>query len=83
MTLSPDFKPYESKPVTRHAVQITDGHDVTKIGEATYVIGLSDRSLAFKAYEQPKVGDYVVWLKDNDIYHCSEAVFRERNVVED
>lgn len=80
--ISQDFQAYESKPVTHHAVQITEAHEVTKIGEATYAIKLSDKTLAFKAYEPPLVGDYVVWLKDDDIYHCSEAVFRERNVVE-
>lgn len=80
--ISQDFQAYESKPVTRHAVQITAEREVTRLGESTYAVKLSDKTLAFKAYEEPKVGDYVVWLKDDDIYHCSEAVFRERNVVE-
>jgi hypothetical protein len=39
--------------------------------------------VGFKAYEQPVAGDYIVWLKADDIYHCSRDVFHERNLVED
>lgn len=83
MSLPKEFLPYESKPVTRYAHKITDADKLAKVGEATYNIVLSDTVVAFKAYEKPVPGDYIVWLKDDDIYHCSDAVFRERNVVED
>ncbi len=29
----------------------------------------------------PKAGDYIVYLNDKDVYHCSEEVFRGRNIV--
>ena len=83
MNLPQDFQAFESKPVTRHAYQIKDYDAMAKIGEATYNIVLGPRVIEFKAYEKPVPGDFIVWLKDDDIYHCSEAVFRERNVVED
>lgn len=83
MKINPAFKPYQSKPVTRYAHQIEDADELTKVGEATYAISLHDEMVEFKAYEPPVAGDFIVWLKDDHIYHCSRAVFHERNHVED
>jgi hypothetical protein len=77
-----EFKPYQPKPVTRYAYQITEHDAMAKMGKATYNIVLASSVVAFKAYEKPQVGDFIVYTAD-DIYHCSEATFRERNVVED
>jgi hypothetical protein len=82
MNLPQDFQAFESKPVTRHAYQITEHDAIAKMGKATYNIVLGPRVIEFKAYEKPQVGDFIVYTAD-DIYHCSEATFRERNVVED
>ena len=74
------FKPYESKPVTRMAFQITSApeDEVISYSEAsTYYC----RGVMFKAYEEPKVGDWIVRLTETDTYHCTDAVFRERNIV--
>jgi hypothetical protein len=81
------FKPYESKPVTRMAFQIRDIHVVkkSKSEESSYFINqlgdIVSNSIKFKAYEEPKVGDWIVRLTDTDTYHCTDEVFRERNVV--
>lgn len=71
------FKPYESKPITRMAFQITQ--DVTKshTEESVYCT----EGISFKAYESPKQGDWVVRLTQEDTYHVSDVVFRERNIV--
>jgi hypothetical protein len=80
-----EFKPYESKPVTRHAFQITDKMEWAKVGEAEYMIGENTDEttniIRFKAYEEPKLGDWIVRLTAEDTYHCTDAVFRERNIV--
>ena len=80
-----EFKPYEAKPVTRMAFQITDKHGWVKRGEATYSITeITEHTtniITFKAYEEPKLGDWVVRLTEADTYHCTDAVFRERNIV--
>lgn len=80
-----EFKPFEAKPVTRMAFQITDQHEFAKIGEAEYMIAEKTQHttnmIRFKAYEEPKIGDWVVRLTQEDTYHCSDAVFRERNIV--
>lgn len=81
-----EFKPYESKPVTRMAFQITANHGLAKIGEVTWLLAelstSTDRGkIKFKAYEEPKIGDWVVQLTAEDTYHCTDAVFRERNIV--
>ena len=82
-----EFKFYDSKPVQRTALQITEKHKVEKCTdrEATYTISSSDGVVTdtvwFKAYEEPKVGDWVIELTAEDTYHCTDAVFRERNIV--
>lgn len=82
------FKPYEAKPVTRMAFQITREHIITRNPdkEASYHVGHINMAvitapIEFKAYEEPKVGDWIVRLTAKDTYHCTDAVFRERNIV--
>jgi hypothetical protein len=80
-----EFKAYDSKPVIRWAFQITDQHDFAKIGEAKYMImektQHTTNMIRFKAHEEVKVGDWVVKLTESDTYHCTDAVFRERNII--
>lgn len=79
------FQSYESKPVTRQAFQITDKHSWTKVGESEYIISedtdQTTNLIRFKAYQEPVIGDWIVRLTAEDTYHCTDAVFRERNVV--
>ncbi len=89
-----EFKPYKAKPVTRMAFQITEEHTITKnpekessyhIAQLRQVVAIPDdfiNPIEFKAYEEPKVGDWVVRLTESDTYHCTDAVFRERNIVD-
>lgn len=81
MTIPQSFKPYESKPITRYAHRLTAADKIAKVGEATYNVVLPDTVVAFKAYEEPHVGDFIVWLSGNDIYHCTAKVFAERNII--
>jgi hypothetical protein len=85
------FIPYESKPITRMAFQITKNHVIIKpkapdgcIYSIGY-IGLGNnvvtKPIEFKAYEHPVVGDWIVRLTAEDTYHCTDAVFRDRNTV--
>jgi hypothetical protein len=37
--------------------------------------------IVFKAYQQPIQGDWICRLTEEDTYHCSDTVFRERNIV--
>lgn len=77
------FKDYQSKPVTRRAYEIK-GDDVlwTSESPSTWRIQVDGELISFKAYEDPQPGDYIVYLTESDIYHCSRPVFHERNVVE-
>jgi hypothetical protein len=87
------FKEYESKPIMRQAFQITSEmrclHIVGK--ESTYAIWPTKKdcmdqypegAILFKAYQEPKDGDWVVRLTENDTYHVSDEVFRKGNVVD-
>jgi len=78
-----EFKPYEAKPITRMAFQITEDMLIaaSDVYPSTYYILHAEQSIRFKAYEEPKVGDWVVRLTEDDTYHCTDAVFRERNIV--
>lgn len=79
------FKDYQSKPITRSAHRITNEDTTYKVegAESTYILIIKEslEKVRFKAYEEVKVGDYVVYLDDTDIYHCSAKVFEERNIV--
>jgi len=82
------FKEYESKPVTRKAHRITERDEWNKVDETEdgeYILATYDHPepINFKADEEPKVGDYVVYLNMDDIYHYSKKVFEERNIVPD
>ncbi|GEK52358.1 hypothetical protein [Vreelandella venusta] len=76
------FNTYESKPVTRLAHKIEANDVIQALPDCTYAIRVDEVDVLFKAYTTPVVGDYVVYLNDGDIYHCSAEVFAERNIVE-
>lgn len=80
-----EFKPYQSKPITRMAFQLSDQHEWAKIEESTYFVSekttQTTNFMRFKAYEEPKIGDWIVRLTEDDTYHVSNEVFHERNIV--
>ena len=73
-----DFKDYQSKPITRTAAVIPEGVPIVYTPENSEAT-VSD--VTFKCYEKPVAGDFVVHLSEEDVYHCSKAVFAERNVL--
>ena len=73
------FHDYESKPITRKAYQIKDTDDIICTGLDTY--RLASSTLKFVAYEEVKPGAFIVYLNKDDVYHCNEELFRERNIV--
>lgn len=86
----PGFKLYDAKPIQREAYQLTE-EDIKRINEfmdnsqtdaAVFFIG--EESINFAYHCKPdeiKAGDYVVFINENDTYHCSEEVFNERNIT--
>ena len=77
-------KDYTSKPITRsaHKVEETDIIEKHCSEEATFILLTQNENVTFKAYEEVKTGDYIVYLNKDDIYHCSKKVFEERNIVD-
>jgi hypothetical protein len=75
------FKSYDSKPIQRLAVQIKDASSVKKVAFNTYCYTEDGVSVTFKAYIEPIQGDWVVRLTAEDTYHCTDSVFRDRNIV--
>ncbi len=71
------FKEYQSKPIVREAMEIMALPAKIEDKESTYTYN----GVEFKAYEQPQIGDWVVRLTEEDTYHVSDKVFRERNIV--
>lgn len=83
-----EFKSYESKPITRQAFQIKSNMLIAygeegSFGMVNEVVGgrIQFPPVKFKAYLLPVHGDWVVRLTETDTYHCTDAVFRERNIV--
>lgn len=85
-----EFKPYQSRPVTRMAFQITKNHVIIppkSRNGAEYKIGFIDQGneiikpIEFKAYTQPKVGDYIIQNPGEANYHCDFDTFLARNIV--
>lgn len=74
------FKPYESKPITRLAHEITETDIISKQGPKLFQLKFrSGEAYNFVAHETVKTGDFIVYLNENDIYHCNRKVFAERN----
>jgi len=71
------FKPYQSKPITRMALEIPVGASITWVEPNTYTYD----GITFKAYETPQVGDFICRLTVEDTYHVARGVFMERNIV--
>lgn len=75
------FKDYQSKPITRKAHQVESLDELSAVDESTATLTIGMEQYTYKYYEPVKVGDFIVFLDDTDIYHCSEKVFKERNIV--
>ena len=77
------FSEFESKPITRLAHKITEDDLVSKVMgiEATYSLTTAGQEVFFKAYGEVAVGDFVVHLGKDEMYHCTAKVFAERNIV--
>ena len=75
------FKPYEAKPITRMAYEVQLGDHIDRLDDSTSEIFTQWGGCVFKHYEPVKPGDYIVRLTETDTYHCTRAVFHERNIV--
>lgn len=80
------FKDFQSKPFVRRALEITEDTKIKIISNTEAVVeyesGDYTHAFPFRYYEEINKGDFVVYLADEDIYHCRRAVFLERNFVE-
>lgn len=76
------FSEFESKPIKRNALKITEEHGILYLEEKSEaVVRTPLGDLTFKCYEEPKIGDYVCYLNAEDVYHCNAEVFADRNIV--
>jgi len=75
------FKEYESKPITRLAYRITGKEGLQAVDNNTFIIDIGDNNVTFKAHETVFPGDFVIYQSEDDVYHCRQAVFHDRNVV--
>ena len=77
------FKRYHSKPIVRLAYQIKEKDLIYTDNDESddHFIDFNGERLTFVAHQEVKAGDYIVYLNESDIYHCSKQVFEERNEV--
>jgi hypothetical protein len=76
------FIDYKSKPITRSAYKVKAISEIIEHNEdCTSTLLVDQYALDFKHYEPVAVGDYIVYLNETDVYHCTAKVFEERNIV--
>lgn len=76
------FKEYTSKPIKRLAFEVPENAVIEALeAESTSAITVGDETVVFKHYEPVNTGDFIVRLTMEDTYHCSRAVFEERNII--
>lgn len=73
------FKTYQSKPIQRYAYEIKSKDHIHAISETEFIVNVEGEAVTFNAHESIFPGDYVVFLSENDCYHCRQAIFKERN----
>jgi len=81
-----EFKPFESKPIIRMAFQLnSETHQWMLLEDDTWIVSEKTENttnfIRFRADESVKDLDWVVQCTEFDTYHCSDKVFRERNIV--
>jgi len=80
------FKNYQSRPTIRKAHLITnEDKNMTMVGDTypcQHDVEIEGKVVSFTASEPVNIGDYIVYLNENDIYHCNATVFAERNIIE-
>jgi hypothetical protein len=82
------FKRYQSKPIVRLAYQIQPNDGICpEPHESTCHVNVANgesmgTQVSFVAHEEVRTGDYIVYLNEDDIYHCSAKVFAERNIID-
>lgn len=75
------FKSFASKAVTRFAYEVKQDDFFKVIDETTMQFVVDGVARQFKHYEPVQPGDFIVFLKDDDIYHCRRDVFADRNHI--
>lgn len=79
------FKKYQSKPIERLAYLIKPEDEIEQNlpdKDCAVYPDAGQWSIDFVAHEKVNKGDYIVYLNEDDIYHCSAKVFTERNIIE-
>ena len=71
------FIEYQSKPSIRKAFQIVNDMTIKEVGPKEYYIN----GIRVHCAEHPEYGGWVVKIDKDDIYYCSDKIFRERNIV--
>jgi len=76
------FITYESKPTTRLAYRIKpeDVYFIKAVDDSTAMLKINGIEVSFKHHQEIESGSFIVFLKEDDIYHCSFDVFNDRNI---
>ena len=75
------FIDYESRPITRSAYRVKANDAISHLGDSCFCIKVAHKDVFFKAHETVFPGDFIIHNTDDDIYHCRQATFHDRNIV--
>lgn len=77
------FNKYQGKAIERLAHEVSSIDVITKVDkESTSSIDIDGVQVEFGHHSPVSIGDFIIYLDDNDIYHCPREVFLKRNHVE-
>jgi len=75
------FTEYESRPIMRKAYQVKAHDEIRALGDASFAINIAKKDVTFKAHETVFPGDFIIHNGEDDVYHCRQTIFHDRNIV--
>ncbi len=72
------FEIFESKPVVRRAVEITESDEIAPIDNIRAVFIRGNQRIEYTRAAEEADGDFIIKESDDDIYHCPRAVFEQK-----
>jgi len=75
------FIDYESRPITRSAYRVKANDEIKHLGDSSFSIKVAHKDVLFKAHETVFPGDFIIHNGEDDVYHCRQTIFHDRNIV--
>ncbi|CAK2315975.1 hypothetical protein [Vibrio atlanticus] len=76
------FHPYLTTDSVHYAAEITQDMQIKKIGKRTSILNFMGlKSLRFNHAIKPQIGDFIIYITADDVYHCPKEDFLEHHTL--